>query len=78
LKLCALPVSKPLISVNFEALKIMAIHQFEGCLVWLGNLGTGASAYNEYGRNFEVNPIAGSANPAFRGDGQRSFINYSA
>ena len=54
----------------------MANHQFEGRLEWSGNLGTGTSAYDQYGRNFEVitpgkNPIAGSADPAFRGDGQR-------
>jgi len=71
-----LPASKPLVLVNFEALKIMAIHQFEGSLEWSGNLGTGTSAYDQYGRNFEVDtagkfPIAGSADPAFRGDGQR-------
>lgn len=61
---------------NFEALNFMAIHRFEGSLVWSGNLGTGTSAYDQYGRNFDVNsagkhPISGSADPAFRGDGQR-------
>lgn len=68
--------SKPWVLVNFEALKVMATHQFEGSLEWKGNLGTGTSAYDQYGRNFEVDtvgkfPIAGSADPAFRGDGQR-------
>ena len=54
----------------------MKSHSFKGSLVWTGNLGTGTSAYDQYGRNFEVNtagkhPILGSADPAFRGDGER-------
>lgn len=42
-----MPASKPLVLVNFEALKIMAIHQFEGSLEWSGNSGKGTSAYNQ-------------------------------
>jgi organic hydroperoxide reductase OsmC/OhrA len=54
----------------------MKTHHFSGALEWSGNLGTGTSAYDQYGRNFEVTtpgkfPIQGSADPAFRGDGQR-------
>ena len=54
----------------------MKSHQFNGSLEWLGNLGSGTSAYDQYGRNFEVNtpgkfPIQGSADPAFRGDAER-------
>ncbi len=54
----------------------MKTHQFTGSLEWSGNLGTGTSAYDQYGRNFEVNttgkhPIAGSADPAFRGEAER-------
>lgn len=54
----------------------MKSHQFKGSLEWSGNLGTGTSAYDQYGRNFEVNtpgkfPIHGSADPAFRGDAER-------
>jgi organic hydroperoxide reductase OsmC/OhrA len=54
----------------------MKSHQFKGSLEWSGNLGTGTSAYDQYGRNFEVTtpgkfPIHGSADPAFRGDAER-------
>ena len=54
----------------------MKSHQFNGSLEWSGNLGSGTSAYDQYGRNFEVNtpgkfPIQGSADPAFRGDAER-------
>lgn len=54
----------------------MKSHQFKGSLEWSGNLGTGTSAYDQYGRNFKVNtpgkfPIHGSADPAFRGDAER-------
>lgn len=33
----------------------MKSHQFNGSLEWSGNLGSGTSAYDQYGRNFEVN-----------------------
>lgn len=54
----------------------MKSHQFNGSLEWSGNLGSGTSAYDQYGRNFEVNtpgkfPIHGSADSAFRGDAER-------
>lgn len=44
---------------------------------WTGNLGTGTSAYAAYSRNHELDapgksgPIAGSSDPAFRGDRSR-------
>lgn len=54
----------------------MKSHHFNGELQWTGNLGSGTSAYDQYGRNFEVVtpnkfPIQGSADAAFRGDNQR-------
>jgi organic hydroperoxide reductase OsmC/OhrA len=60
----------------FENTTNMKTHHFTGALEWSGNLGTGTSAYDQYGRNFEVIspgkfPIQGSADPAFRGDAQR-------
>jgi hypothetical protein len=44
--------------------------------VWTGNAGTGTSAYRAYGRAHEISaaakpPIAGSSDPAFRGDAGR-------
>lgn len=44
---------------------------------WTGNLGSGTSAYTAYSRNHEFTapakaaPIAGSSDPAFRGDPTR-------
>jgi organic hydroperoxide reductase OsmC/OhrA len=44
---------------------------------WTGNLGSGTSAYRAYSRNHELSadaksaPIAGSSDPAFRGDPSR-------
>jgi organic hydroperoxide reductase OsmC/OhrA len=60
----------------FENTTNMKTHHFTGALEWSGNLGTGTSAYDQYGRNFEVItpgklPIQGSADSAFRGDAQR-------
>ena len=54
----------------------MKTHKFSGRIEWTGNLGSGTSAYDQYGRNFEVvtegkHPIMGSADPAFRGDAKR-------
>jgi organic hydroperoxide reductase OsmC/OhrA len=54
----------------------MKTHNFKGSLVWTGNLGSGTSAYDQYGRDFEVNTegkhlIYGSADSAFRGNDQR-------
>ncbi|MEY3965778.1 MAG: hypothetical protein RL263_947 [Bacteroidota bacterium] len=55
----------------------MKTHSFKGSIIWTGNLGFGTCAYDQYGRNFEVNtpnkfPILGSADSAFRGDDERS------
>jgi organic hydroperoxide reductase OsmC/OhrA len=55
---------------------VMKSHHFNGAIEWTGNLGSGTSAYDQYGRNFEVLtpgkfPIKGSADPAFRGDAER-------
>ena len=54
----------------------MKTHTFKGSIVWTGNFGTGTSAYDQYGRDFEVNTegknlILGSADSAFRGNDQR-------
>ncbi len=51
-------------------------HVYEVSLSWTGNLGDGTSGYRSYGRDHEVTvpgrpPIAGSADPAFRGDPAR-------
>jgi len=45
-------------------------------LTWSGNRGSGTSAYTSYGREFHAGidgkpDIDGSADPAFRGDGQK-------
>ena len=45
-------------------------------LTWSGNRGSGTSAYTSYGREFRAGidgkpDIDGSADPAFRGDGQK-------
>jgi len=52
-------------------------HHYQITTRWTGNLGTGTSAYTAYSRNHELKgpgksaPIAGSADPAFRGDAAR-------
>lgn len=51
-------------------------HKYEISLTWTGNLGEGTSGYRKYSRDFEVavgsrQPLAGSADPAFRGDADR-------
>lgn len=51
-------------------------HTYETVVTWTGNRGTGTSGYREYGREHEVTadgpaPLAGSADPAFRGDPAR-------
>ncbi len=49
----------------------------ESATCWTGNLGSGTSAYSAYSRNHELSapgksaPIAGSSDPAFRGDPTR-------
>jgi organic hydroperoxide reductase OsmC/OhrA len=51
-------------------------HRYTATVVWSGNLGTGTSSYRAYGREHEIAcggkpAIAGSSDPAFRGDGAR-------
>ncbi|MGD0982822.1 MAG: OsmC family protein [Acidimicrobiales bacterium] len=51
-------------------------HSYELSLRWTGNTGSGTSSYRAYGREHEVSAagkpvIAGSSDPAFRGDPQR-------
>ena len=51
-------------------------HRYAVSVTWQGNRGTGTSAYGAYGRDYEItadgkSPIAGSADPAFRGDRAR-------
>ncbi|GAA2566403.1 OsmC family protein [Mycolicibacterium diernhoferi] len=52
-------------------------HHYELDITWTGNTGTGTSAYRAYERSHDVSApgkptvIAGSADPAFRGDPQR-------
>jgi organic hydroperoxide reductase OsmC/OhrA len=49
-------------------------HNYQTTVTWTGNAGTGTSGYREYRRAHTISspgraPIAGSADPAFRGDG---------
>lgn len=52
-------------------------HEYRTVVTWTGNLGTGTSGYRAYSRDHEVTiegksaPIAGSSDPAFRGDATR-------
>ncbi|MQA03206.1 MAG: OsmC family peroxiredoxin [Streptosporangiales bacterium] len=51
-------------------------HSYELTVTWAGNRGTGTSGYRDYGREHEVTaegppPLAGTADPAFRGDKDR-------
>jgi organic hydroperoxide reductase OsmC/OhrA len=51
----------------------MKAHQYSTCLNWTGNTGEGTATYKSYRRDFTVAsaakpPIAGSSDPAFRGD----------
>lgn len=51
-------------------------HTYELRLHWTGNQGVGTRGYRDYERAHEVTaagkaPIAGSSDPAFRGDAQR-------
>ena len=53
-----------------------ATHSYELSLRWTGNTGSGTASYRAYGRDHEVSAagkpvIAGSSDPAFRGDPQR-------
>ncbi len=52
-------------------------HRYHTTLEWTGNRGTGTSAYGAYGRDYTVKmagkaDLLGSADPAFRGDPQRT------
>jgi organic hydroperoxide reductase OsmC/OhrA len=49
------------------------VHGYGVVVIWEGNQGAGTSAYTSYGRRFRVEvegkpDLAGSADPAFRGD----------
>ena len=52
-------------------------HHYQTTTRWTGNSGTGTSTYTAYSRNHELSgpgkaaPIAGSSDPAFRGDPSR-------
>ena len=53
-----------------------ATHTYELSLQWTGNSGSGTSGYRSYSRDHEIHApgkavIAGSSDPAFRGDAQR-------
>ena len=51
--------------------------QYAAHLTWTGNRGTGTSAYRQYERDYELRfagkstVLAGSSDPAFRGDPER-------
>lgn len=52
------------------------LHSYETVVTWTGNRGTGTSGYRDYDRDHDVTadgpaPIAGSADPTFRGDPAR-------
>jgi organic hydroperoxide reductase OsmC/OhrA len=51
-------------------------HPYRVRVTWTGNHGVGTRGYRDYGRDHEISapgkaPIAGSADPAFRGDPAR-------
>jgi organic hydroperoxide reductase OsmC/OhrA len=55
----------------------MKTHFYTVAVEWTGNTGTGTSGYRNYQRRHEISagnqkpPIAGSSDPAFRGDPSR-------
>ena len=54
----------------------MKSHSYQATVTWSGNRGRGTADYRAYGREHEISaadkpPIPGSADPAFRGDGDR-------
>jgi len=54
----------------------MRSHNYEIRLTWSGNLGEGTASYRGYSRNHEIRvegkpALAGSSDPAFRGDPSR-------
>ncbi|MFI1993400.1 OsmC family protein [Actinoplanes sp. NPDC020271] len=51
-------------------------HRYQATVTWTGNTGTGTSGYRDYSRAHDIAgdgkaPIAGSADPTFRGDPAR-------
>lgn len=55
---------------------ITRTHRYHTRVCWTGNTGTGTSGYRDYQRSFNVSAegkpvIAGSSDPAFRGDRTR-------
>ncbi|MEU6737311.1 OsmC family protein [Streptomyces physcomitrii] len=53
-----------------------ATHAYDVTVAWTGNLGPGTSTYRSFSRDHEVlaegkPPLAGSSDPAFRGDSAR-------
>ena len=51
-------------------------HSYSVTVAWTGNTGTGTSSYRNYERSHEISAagkaaIAGSSDPAFRGDAKR-------
>jgi organic hydroperoxide reductase OsmC/OhrA len=51
-------------------------HQYETTILWTGNTGEGTATYRSYARDFRLAApgkpeIAGSSDPAFRGDASR-------
>ena len=52
------------------------LHEYAVTVTWTGNCGSGTTGYKEYSRAFELDAegkhgIAGSSDPAFRGDDGR-------
>lgn len=52
------------------------LHEYAVTVIWTGNKGTGTTGYKDYSRSFELEAegkhgIAGSSDPAFRGDDGR-------
>jgi len=52
-------------------------HRFDAVVTWTGNQGSGTSSYRAYSRNHDISGdgksavVAGSSDPAFRGDKTR-------
>jgi organic hydroperoxide reductase OsmC/OhrA len=51
-------------------------HSYTVTVTWTGNTGTGTSGYRDYQRSYDISAagkssIAGSSDPAFRGEGSR-------
>jgi organic hydroperoxide reductase OsmC/OhrA len=55
--------------------EVSVMHSYELSLEWTGNKGSGTSSYRAYARDHEIHAgnkmIAGSSDPAFRGDARR-------